>query len=525
MDDPRPSDHQPSLSEPEGTTTPVIMEERSSSFVELAQPTAAAAAAPEQELRQRTSTKRSAASMSQSRQPLRDSAVSASRPSHATVYNESDANEMILRANAPPNYSGGFDAIMKQIKAKKYYTEQFQRIQMQTEMGKFLYFSDVAPTFYESNYLSIAQDTSVMRVRICCALGMLSLGLFYASEWYKGNWNADPKVGRTEDDKTVIIALTFGVILPVFALGLLSTLTAWGRRNLENVMVVVFTIVAATMIAKKPIEKVKGPVIPLLILLIPIFGITRMRFVKSCCIGWGIFFTYLISMSIARQYVPEPSKFDSYTDISYQTINYGISVIGGMVSQYRQELLRRRNFCLQLPFSGTMDSDAIAEIKTDKFKKSKLMHRWSQRFRNPEVEECFYRYWYLIDPFPYENPNSGSLHQGVFRTIRFAIYTLLLNQFVLLLQDIKFLKVKKDANVEPSDFTYAVVLRFGVTGAALPLGGALHVLRRQGVLRQVGQGGRGRQERGARAHVAGGTRDRRHGAPTRRREAARGTAR
>ncbi|KAJ0400546.1 hypothetical protein P43SY_008409 [Pythium insidiosum] len=471
MDDPRPSDLKPSLSAPEGTTTPVIMEERSSSFVEMAPPLHAQQEQqqqpppPPQQLRQRSSSKRSAASrsqsQSQSRQPLRDSAVS--RPSHATVYNETDANEMILRANAPPNYSGGFDAIMKQIKAKKYYTEQFQRIQMQTEMGTFLYFSDVAPTNYESNYLSIAQHSSVLRVRICCALGMLSLGLFYASEWYKGTWNADAKVGRTDDDKTVIIALTFGVIVPTFALGLLSTFTAWGRRNLENITVVVFTVVAAVMIAKKPIEKVKGPVIPLLILLIPIFGITRMRFVKSCCIGWGIFFTYLISMSVARTKVPKPDSFDSYTDISYQTINYGISVIGGMVSQYRQELLRRRNFCLQLPFSGTMDSDAIDEIKADKFKKSRLMHRWSQRFRNPEVEECFYRYWYLIDPFPYENPNSGSLHQGVFRTIRFAIYTLLLNQFVLLLQDIKFLKVKKDANVEPSDFTYAVTLRFGVT--------------------------------------------------------------
>lgn len=35
--------------------------------------------------------------------------------------------------------------IMKQIKAKSYYTQQFQRIQQQTNMGRSLFFSNVAP--------------------------------------------------------------------------------------------------------------------------------------------------------------------------------------------------------------------------------------------------------------------------------------------------------------------------------------------------------------------------------------------
>ncbi|GMF28186.1 unnamed protein product [Phytophthora lilii] len=352
---------------------------------------------------------------------------------------------------------------MKQIKAKNYYTQQFQRIQQQTNMNRLLFFSDVAPTFYESNYLAIAQDTSVNRVRACFAIGFVGLLALYMNEWRSDKWSTSDKTGRTDHDETIIMALTFGVMLPTLAIGILSTFTSIGRKYLENVTAVVFVVVAAMMIAKKPIEKAKGPIIPLLILLIPIFGITRMRYVKSCCIGWGIFFSYLIVMMSVRNTLPFPKTFDSYTDISYQAINYGITAIGGMVSQYRQELLRRRNFCLQLPFSGTMDADAVAEIKTDKFSKKTLMHRWSLKFRHPEVEECFYRYWYLIDPFPYENPNSGSLHQGVFRTIRFAIWTLLLNQLVLLLQDIKFLKVKKDDLVDDSDLTYALVLRFGVT--------------------------------------------------------------
>ncbi|KUF99499.1 Glucan 1 [Phytophthora nicotianae] len=353
--------------------------------------------------------------------------------------------------------------IMKQIKAKNYYTQQFQRIQQQTNMGRSLYFSNVAPTFYEDNYLSIAQETSVNRVRACFFIGFVGLTALYMNEWQSDKWSKSESKGRTDQDETTIIVLTFGVMLPSLLIGMLATFTSIGRKYLENITATVFVIVAAMMIAKKPVEKFKGPIIPLLILLIPIFGITRMRYIKSCCIGWSIFFSYLIVMMSVRKTLPEPDQFDSYTDISYQAINYGITAIGGMVSQYRQELLRRRNFCLQLPFSGTMDADAVEEIKTDKFSKKTLMHRWSLKFRHPEVEECFYRYWYLIDPFPYENPNSGSLHQGVFRTIRFAIWTLLLNQLVLLLQDIKFLEVKKDALVDDSDLTYALVLRFGVT--------------------------------------------------------------
>ncbi|GAB9472547.1 hypothetical protein Gpo141_00009723 [Globisporangium polare] len=437
--------------------TPYIMEERTSSFVELQM-------TPKNGNRKSRASKRSASDrQSHSQSPSVIRASGATR--HSTVvYTEEDANAMILKANSPPNYNGGFDEIMKQIRAKSYYTEQFQRIQQQTEMGKLLSFSDVAPTYYESNYLNVAQETSVMRVRICFAIGLVSLAIFYTHEYRSSMWDVSTTLGRTEENKQVIQILSFGVILPVFLLGILLSYTPIGKRHLEAMTMAVFIIVAGIMIAKKPIEKVKGPIIPLLILLIPIFGITRMRFVRSCLIGWGIFFAYFITMLVARKYLPDGgSKFDSTTDISYQSINYGISVIGGMVSQYRQELLRRRNFCLQLPFSGTMDSDAVADLKTDKFSKKALMHLWSQKFRHPEVEECFYRYWYLIDPFPYENPNSGSLHTGVFRTIRFAIYTLLLNQLVLLLQDIKFLQVKPDRFVDSSDFDYALILRFGIT--------------------------------------------------------------
>lgn len=435
------------------------MEERDSSFVELRTSRSSHPSrheAPSTPLLQPPAPARMVSRALSRRQSL------LRRSSTLEPYTDKDANQMILEANAPPQYEGGFDDIMKEIKRKRFFNDQFQRIQMQTEMGSSLYFSNEEPTYYETNFLNLMQETSVNRVRICCFIGFMSLAMFYTYEWNTDMWEVNPKIGRSESDVMVIKILTFGVILGSFLLTFLLTFLNFGKRNLENITVVMFSIVAIVMIAKKPIEKAKGPVIPLLILLIPIFGITRMRFIKSCCIGWGIFATYFITMTASRAF-GNIVNFDDYTNISYQSINYGLTVIGGMVSQYRQELLRRRNFCLQLPFSGAIDSDSFNELKAEKFSKRTLMHRWSQSFRNPEVEETFYRYWYLIDPFPYENPNSGSLHAGVFRTIRFAIRTLFLNQVVLLLQDVKFLRVNPDKYVDQwGDFTSAIVLRFGV---------------------------------------------------------------
>nr|CCA16602.1 conserved hypothetical protein [Albugo laibachii Nc14] len=379
-----------------------------------------------------------------------------------------DAKSVILRANAPPKYSGSFEDIMNQIRAKNYTNQQFQRIQEQTAMNRnTLSFSNVSPFFYEASYLQVAQETSLNRVRICFGVGFIALLLYYSFEFSRGAWSPysmeGVSVGRNPSDQTLILIGTFGLILPSFLVGILLTFVPFGRRNLENITAIVFFIVGVLMIVKKPIEKSKGPVIPLLILLIPVFGITRMRFVRSCLVGWSFIVLYLCIMCVSRNLVPARRTFDTYTDILYQTINYGISVIGGMVSQYRQELLRRRNFCLQLPFSGTLDSDVIEAIKTDKFSRHSLMKTWNLEFRDVEVEESFYRHWYLIDPFPYENPNAGSLHQRVFTTIRFAVLTLSLTQAVLLLQDVKFLKIMRDEAIDPSDFTYALLLRFGIT--------------------------------------------------------------
>lgn len=59
--------------------------------------------------RKSRASKRSAESRpSRSRSPSRSTRPSGTRHSVIT-YSEQDANAMILKANAPPNYNGGFD--------------------------------------------------------------------------------------------------------------------------------------------------------------------------------------------------------------------------------------------------------------------------------------------------------------------------------------------------------------------------------------------------------------------------------
>lgn len=80
----------------------IIMEDRASSFFELKDDMSPRGPAPSA-----ASRSKSARSRGQRQTPGRASQSRASRAT--TVYNEQDANAMILRANAPPNYSGGFD--------------------------------------------------------------------------------------------------------------------------------------------------------------------------------------------------------------------------------------------------------------------------------------------------------------------------------------------------------------------------------------------------------------------------------
>ncbi|GMF28184.1 unnamed protein product [Phytophthora lilii] len=84
------------------------MEERTSSFVELKNDTPKSRSSAN--ANSRASRSRQSASMSQSQSHARSRVLSHS----AKPYNDADANETILRANAPPNYTGGFNGTHRQ---------------------------------------------------------------------------------------------------------------------------------------------------------------------------------------------------------------------------------------------------------------------------------------------------------------------------------------------------------------------------------------------------------------------------
>lgn len=118
---------------------------------------------------------------------------------------------------------------------------------------------------------------------------------------------------------------------------------------MERMTFVVFFIAGVYLILRKPLQETKGPILPLFILFIPIFGITRMRLTKNISLALLLFVTFLIVQLIF--------KTDDTSAVLFQCINYLISILGGTVSNFRQEMLRRRNFCL-----GTYTEESVIVI-------------------------------------------------------------------------------------------------------------------------------------------------------------------
>ncbi|OQS00177.1 hypothetical protein THRCLA_06169 [Thraustotheca clavata] len=391
------------------------------------------------------------------------------------LISDDDANLLIIQANRVPDESKlSFDQIMKNIKERRYFQQQFGNIQGQAGMNpRTLKFSPK----YEAAYADYIQRDSILRVRFCFLLGAAALSFYVWYDAEQSTYKATAKMPFWEfANVTRKDMLDFLSILgpASFLLGALLTIVPClvSSFRLERLTFIVFTIVSLTLTLRKPVGRFKGPVLPLVILLIPIFGITRMRFRLSFILGWSIFLTYFTIQTITKHQMPEDvsKKWDSQSDIIYQTINYGISVIGGMVSHYRQELLRRRNFALKLPFTGLTDDD-MEPMVLEKFRKRMLIHRTTLSFKHKEVEDMFYRHWYLIDPFPFENPNVASLHVGVFRTIRFAIMGLIMDQIILGIQDYKLLwlpghrtEAKNTLTPDGSAYAYygSLVARYGI---------------------------------------------------------------
>ncbi|KAF0713420.1 Aste57867_4357 [Aphanomyces stellatus] len=371
--------------------------------------------------------------------PVKDDA-----PSDIKAGHDDDLNEWILKANPTPVKETSLRAVVRKLEQKKFYDRQFALTQAQTKMNRYtLRFSGA----YEAAYAASTETDSIVLVRVVFLYGFLLRAGFLAYSYSFASTHARP----------VTLVLDFGVSLPAFVLGFALTFVPRRRQSslsLEALTAIVFAIVAASLIAKKPLERAQGPVLELMLLLIPIFGISRMRFVTSVVLGCAIVLVYLGVQLGAAVYVP---GCDTPKEVLYQTFNYSIRVFGGIVSHYRQELLRRRNFALQLPFTGLVGGDTYMPQRPAVLS-TPLMHPYRLHFRDLRVEAAFYQFWYLIDPFPFENIYNPLLHNGVVRVVRGALISVCLSQGLLAFQDMKLLEMYPSVQVAAYLARFAVVL-------------------------------------------------------------------
>ncbi|CAK4203677.1 unnamed protein product [Aphanomyces euteiches] len=355
-----------------------------------------------------------------------------------------EAAELILKANAPPKVvDGTLHEMIHNVRSSRYCQDQFATIQAQTGMHPTtLRFSPE----YEHGFRLYIQKAALKRTRVCFALGFFATLVYFLWDSHRISYSP------------LTYFLAFGIGVMSFGFGFFLTYVPSLEMHTEALSFTVFLSVAAVLIALKPLNAQRGPVLPLLVLIIPIFGVTRMRFLYSTTLGWTIFVSYIVvQLSSIHSLGP---TWDTRSDIFYQSVNYVIALVSGMVSHYRQELLRRRNYALKLPFAGLTSTDCSIALQKEKFSKRNLMETWSMEFCDREVEACFIRHWYLIDPFPFENPNAAVLHQGAFRVIRFSVMTVLVNQVFLAIQDYRLLH--KYAHLAEIGYS----LRFGVVDVA-----------------------------------------------------------
>lgn len=117
-----------------------------------------------------------------------------------------------------------------------------------------------------------------------------------------------------------------------------------------------------------------------------------------------------------------------------------------------------------LPFAdGPFDAASIDNCLNDPRQRKHILLFWSTlKFKHAVVEEAFYRNWYLIDASPFEHPNAGKLHYGVYRTVRFAVLGVICSQVLLACQDWNYLWHQITGHSAHLAYTIATSLRFGM---------------------------------------------------------------
>ncbi|RQM21972.1 hypothetical protein B5M09_009221 [Aphanomyces astaci] len=163
---------------------------------------------------------------------------------------------------------------------------------------------------YESQYMAFMNAVNQFRVRLCFSIGAASCGLLYWQEAFVLNAFETPDPRGT----AALYGLSFGLIVPTFTFGVLMTFVPWGRTRLERY--------------PRCVQQAKGPIYPLVILLIPLFNVTRMRFAYSAVVGVLIVVVFFVVQLAAGP--------DATSSIVFTTLNYSMSVIGGLVSSYQK---------------------------------------------------------------------------------------------------------------------------------------------------------------------------------------------
>ncbi|ETW02106.1 hypothetical protein, variant 2 [Aphanomyces invadans] len=333
------------------------------------------------------------------------------------------------------------------LQERVYVQREFEQIMASVKMDPNLLFFEEP---HEQHYVAFLNRINRRRVQLCFSVG--AVACFYYFYYEVHFLNAYRLAARDDDadmDKTIsgpseiaLYWLSFGLIVPTFGVGVAATFVPWGRRRLESIVTFVYLVVAIGLIAKKCIQQAKGPIYALVILVIPLFNVTRMRFAYSAAVGWAIVIIYLTVEMAAG---PDTSSKTVFT-----SLNYSMSVVAGMVSSYQkvrrplferranerpQELLKRRNFVLGLNYSGSPD-DVSSRIHSPYYAKEVLCRRWTQAFKHSDLERRFYRFWYLLDANAYESVNAGILHRTAYASWRYPLTGVCLNQTVLVLQDV-----------------------------------------------------------------------------------------
>ncbi|ETW08800.1 hypothetical protein H310_01312 [Aphanomyces invadans] len=282
-----------------------------------------------------------------------------------------------------------------------------------------------APPF-EDAFVYVLHRRAIRRIRYTLLLGFVCV---LAKSLYGAHVGEGHPVTHAD---SVALGLGIGVALPTIVVAFGCTFVEAWTPWCEYYSSVAFFIVCLEMTAEKLILHKPGPILPLFLCFVPVFGITRLRF--HVC--WRMV-AFTIGLHLAALVA---AGQEDIPDIFFQGFSYLGGIVGGAVAHYRVEVLRRRNFVLHLPFCAeSFDKFQVqCDMKEPSTSKHRLLERVTLRFKNRQIEASFNRYWYLIDGSPFQNVHKCTLHQNAARTIRYAVQSAFLHQLLLALQDWRY---------------------------------------------------------------------------------------